>query len=122
MQTVTFDADGERHTVEYRFTRAGLLASVDGEDAGAIRLRAITPDLADFDLGGVRRAGADHPRRRHALRRQPARRARAARGGAVPRPVRRDGAGLAAGADAGDRGPGRGGGRATGSRPGRESS
>ena len=78
MQTVTFDAGGEQHTVEYRFTRGGLLASVDGEAAGAIRLRAITPDLADFDLGGVRRrvritrAGgshyADSPLGAHALR------------------------------------------------------
>ena len=78
MQTAIFDADGERHTVEYRFTRGGLLASVDGEAAGAIRLRAITPDLADFDLGGVRRrvritrAGgthyADSPLGAHALR------------------------------------------------------
>jgi len=78
MQTVTFDAGGERHSVEYRFTRGGLLTSVDGEAAGAIRLRAITPDLADFDLGGVRRrvritrAGgthyADSPLGAHALR------------------------------------------------------
>ena len=55
MQTATFDAGGERHTVEYRLTRGGLLASVDGEAAGDIRARAITPGLADFDLGGIRR-------------------------------------------------------------------
>ena len=77
-QTVTFDADGERHTVEYRFTRGGVLASVDGEAAGDIRPRAITPGLADFDLGGIRRrvritrAGgthyADSPLGAHALR------------------------------------------------------
>ena len=78
MQTATFDAGGERHTVEYRFTRGGLLASVDGEAAGDIRARAITPGLADFDLGGIRRrvritrAGgthyADSPLGAHALR------------------------------------------------------
>ena len=78
MQTATFDAGGERHTVEYRLTRGGLLASVDGEAAGDIRARAITPGLADFDLGGIRRrvritrAGstyyADSPLGAHALR------------------------------------------------------
>ena len=54
-QTVTFEADGQRHTVEYRFTRDGVLARVDGEAAGGLRLRAISADLADFDLGGIRR-------------------------------------------------------------------
>ena len=54
-QTVTFEADGQRHTVDYRFTRDGVLAHVDGEAAGGLRLRAISADLADFDLSGIRR-------------------------------------------------------------------
>jgi propionyl-CoA carboxylase alpha chain len=55
MQTVTFETDGQPHTVEYRLTPRGAQARVDGEDAGNLRLRTIAPGLADFDLGNVRR-------------------------------------------------------------------
>jgi propionyl-CoA carboxylase alpha chain len=55
MQSVTFEADGQQHTVEYQFAQSGLTARVDGGVVDGLRLRAAQPDLADFDLGGVRR-------------------------------------------------------------------
>ena len=82
------------------------------------------PDLVELDGGrGPRRIGLHRPRRRrHGLRRQPARLDRAGRGGrGSPRPAALAAARLAARADAGHGGPGRGRARATrsGGRAGR---
>jgi propionyl-CoA carboxylase alpha chain len=55
MQRVTFETDGEQHTVEYFLGRTGPNATVNGVALDGLQVRTARPDLVDFDVDGVRR-------------------------------------------------------------------
>jgi acyl-CoA carboxylase subunit alpha len=59
-QEQVFERRGERLVVQYRFTRAGLGARVDGEPLTGLRLHAATPEQVDLEAEGVRRRYAVH--------------------------------------------------------------